>query len=94
MKKIVPLIFILFLSSCSMFKQPVPIVPNFPEAVPELMKKCEELKKVEGDQVAITELLKVVVHNYTLYYHCSTKVDGWQEWYNEQRKLFENLKGK
>ena len=76
-----------------MFKQPVPIVPKFPEAVPELMKKCEELRKVDvTDKVAITDLLKIVVLNYTLYYECSTKVDGWQDWYNEQKKIYENIK--
>ena len=70
----------------------VPIKPEFPKPVPELMKKCEDLKKIEGDKVAITEMLKVVVHNYSLYYECSTKVDGWQEWYNEQKKIYDDAK--
>lgn len=86
------LILALTISGCGMFKQPVPIVPKFPDATPELLKKCEELKIVEGDKVAITELLKTVVNNYTLYYECSTKVEGWQEWYNNQKKVFEQLK--
>lgn len=75
-----------------MFKQHVPVVPKFPEATPELLKKCEDLKTIEGDKVAITEMLKIVVHNYSLYYECSTKVEGWQEWYNEQKKIFEKIK--
>lgn len=70
----------------------VPIKSEFPKAAPELMKKCEALKQVDGNKVAITDLLKVVVHNYTLYYECSTKVDGWQEWYNEQKRLYEDAK--
>lgn len=80
------------LSSCSMFKQPVPVVPKFPNATPDLMKKCEELKKIEGDKVSIADMLKVIVNNYTLYYECSTKVDGWQDWYNEQKKIYESIK--
>jgi hypothetical protein len=68
----------------------VPVQQKFPNATPELMKKCESLKKIEGDKVAITDMLKVVVHNYSLYYECSTKVDGWQEWYNEQKKIHED----
>ena len=83
------LILTLFLAGCS---TTVPVKPSFPNATPELMKKCESLKKVEGDQVAITDLLKVVVQNYTLYYECSTKVDGWQEWYNAQKKIYESAK--
>ena len=82
----------ILLSGCAFLKQPVPIVTEFPKAIPELMKKCEELKTVEGDKVAITELLKTVVLNYTLYYECSTKVEGWQEWYNEQKKIHANVK--
>lgn len=80
----------LLLAGCS--TTTVPVKPSFPKAAPELMKKCEDLKKIEGDKVAITEMLKVVVHNYSLYYECSTKVDGWQEWYNEQKKIYESAK--
>jgi len=70
----------------------VPVQQKFPNATPELMKKCESLKQIEGDKVAITDMLKVVVHNYSLYYECSTKVEGWQDWYNEQKKIYESAK--
>ena len=90
--KYVILISALVLSGCAWFKQPVPVVPKFPDATPELMKKCEELMTIEGDKVAITELLKTVVNNYSLYYQCSNKVEGWQEWYDKQKKLYGDLK--
>ena len=64
----------LLLAGCS--TTVVPVKPSFPNAAPELMKKCEDLRKIEGDKVAITEMLKVIVHNYSLYYECSTKVEG------------------
>ena len=83
------LLIALLLAGCS---TTVPVQPKFPNPGPELMKKCGELKKIEGDKVAITELLKVVVYNYSLYYECSTKVEGWQEWYNEQKKIYESAK--
>lgn len=83
------LLIALLLAGCS---TTVPVKQKFPNATPELMKKCESLKKVEGDKVAITEMLKVIVQNYTLYYECSTKVDGWQDWYNEQKKIFDSVK--
>lgn len=70
----------------------VPVKASFPDATSELMKKCEALKKAEGDKVLITDLLKVVVHNYSLYYECSAKVDGWQEWYTAQKRLYESAK--
>lgn len=79
----------LLLTSCT---TSVPVKPKFPE-VPQILKeRCENLKKIEGDRVAITEMLKVVIHNYTLYHECSTKVDGWQEWYESQKKIYESIK--
>jgi PBP1b-binding outer membrane lipoprotein LpoB len=79
------LLIALLLAGCA--STPVPVTKKFPNATPELMKKCEDLKKIEGDKVSITDMLKVVINNYTLYYECSTKVDGWQEWYTEQKKI-------
>jgi len=91
MKRLALILLFISLTSCSMFKQPVPIVPKFPDATPELMKKCEDLKTIDGEKVAITEVLKIVVQNYTLYYECSTKVEGWQEWFNTQKKIYESI---
>lgn len=69
-----------------------PIKPKFPDVPSALTERCENLKKIEGDRVAITEMLKVVVQNYTLYYECSTKVEGWNEWYEGQKKIYESVK--
>lgn len=76
------------LSACTT----VPLTAKFPKAAPELMKKCEDLKKVAGDRVLITDMLKVVIQNYSLYYECSAKVDSWQDWYEEQKKIYESAK--
>ena len=70
----------------------VPIKQRFPDVPKALLEKCENLKKIEGDRVAITEMLKVIVQNYGMYYECATKVDGWQEWYSDQKKIYENVK--
>lgn len=79
---------VLFLSAC----YTAPVKQQFPPVAPELLKKCEDLKKIEGDAVTITEMLKTIVHNYTLYHECSTKVEGWQDWYNSQKKIYEKIK--
>jgi hypothetical protein len=70
----------------------VPVARKFPEAPEVLKQKCESLKLIEGDKVAITEMLKVIVHNYSLYHECSTKVEGWNEWYETQKKIFNEVK--
>ena len=79
----------LVLAGCSTV---VPVKPKFPEPVKELTEKCQALQKVDGDRVAITEMLKVIINNYSLYYECSAKVDGWNEWYIEQKKIYESVK--
>lgn len=83
------LILAVFLAGCS---TTVPVVQKFPDVPNALIEKCENLKKVEGDRVAITELLKVVVQNYGMYYECAAKVDGWNEWYVEQKRIYESIK--
>lgn len=87
--KIFALLLFVLLVGCSTV---VPITPRFPDAISELQEKCEELKKIEGDRITITDMLKTVVENYSLYYQCSAKVDGWQEWYTQQKKIYESLK--
>lgn len=82
----------LAVSGCAFFQKPVPIKPKWPDAVPELTEKCPDLVTVEGDKVAITELLKAVVKNYQLYYECSLKNEGWNNWYKEQKKIYESVK--
>ena len=71
---------------------PVPIVPKFPDPVPKLMEKCKDLIQIEGNQIPITDFLKTIVQNYTLYYECSSKVDGWQDWYEKQKKIYDKAK--
>lgn len=90
--KLIALSLTLLLSGCAMFRQPVPVVPKWPDAPPELLLKCPDLKTVEGDKIAITEMLKIVVDNYITYYQCSNRVDGWHEWNANQKKIRESLK--
>jgi len=80
---------VIILAGCS---TTVPVARKFPEAPQVLKEKCESLKLIQGDKVAITEMLKVIVHNYSLYHECSTKVEGWQEWYEAQKKIFNEVK--
>lgn len=84
----------LLLAGCGIFSKPIPIAPKWPEAIPELREKCAELSIVEGDRVPITELLKTVVQNYQKHYECSAKNDGWNTWYDSQKKIYEDTTSK
>jgi inhibitor of KinA sporulation pathway (predicted exonuclease) len=87
--KILASLLLVLLAGCTTV---VPVTQKFPAAIPALTEKCEDLRKIEGDRVSITDMLKTVVENYSLYYQCSAKVDGWNDWYQQQRKLYEAAK--
>ena len=70
----------------------VPVTAKFPEAPIILQQPCPDLVKIEGEKVLITDMLKTVVHNYSLYWECAVKVDGWTKWYTEQKIIFELVK--
>lgn len=84
MKYIISFITCLFLTGCA-----IPVTQKFPDAVPELQKTCPDLEKIDSETVSITDMLKVIVKNYNLYYQCSNKVDEWNIWYNKQKQIFE-----
>lgn len=92
MRLIFTILFTILLAGCSSLKQFVPVKPPpFPEPIKELTEPCPDLKKIEGNHVAILDLLKVVVENYTMYYQCSLKNEGWNEWYKTQRDIYEKV---
>ena len=76
------------LTACS---TTVPVKHKFPDVPPALTEKCQSLKKIDGDQVSIVDLHKTVVENYTSYYECAVKVDVWNEWYKQQKEIFESV---
>ena len=82
------LIALLLLSGCS---TTVPVVAKFPKVPPELMEKCQELKII-SDDAKLSDVTKTVIINYTQYNLCSLKVDAWNEWYETQKKIFEQIK--
>jgi hypothetical protein len=78
------------LAACS--STSVAVKRNFPDAVPQLLQSCPPLQLVNtSDNVPITELITVIIENYALYYECAVKNDAWKQWYEQQRKLFQDV---
>ena len=88
MKKFSLLLIAMVLVGCS---TTVPVTRKFPEAPQTLMEKCPELKQLAKD-AKLSDVARTVVENYTQYQHCSNKSDAWVEWYNSQKKIFEEVK--
>jgi hypothetical protein len=54
------------------------------------MEKCPDLAKIKED-AALSDIAKTVNANYSEYYVCAVKLDLWIEWYQIQRKIFEDM---
>lgn len=84
----------LLLSGCSMMSKLTSAKPKWPEPFvddkTQQMPKCEDLKQIPPDSANMSAVFKIVVENYTLYWQCSNQVDGWKEWYDEQKRIYES----
>jgi hypothetical protein len=87
MKKLFVLIPVVFLTGCVA----TPVKRSFPEVPPELMQACPELKQVQQTE-QLSEVLKVVVENYSQHHECKIKVDAWMQWYKSQKQIFDSVK--
>lgn len=73
------------LAGCSTI---VPIEKEFPVAPQVLLERCPDLMQIDDGKNTLREMLKVVIQNYATYYQCAEKTHGWQDWYKEQKKIF------
>lgn len=68
-----------------------PVKRNFPEVPPELKIACPDLQKVKDD-AKLSDVISTVSTNYTQYHECRAKVDAWNDWYRNQKDIFESVK--
>ena len=69
----------------------VPLTAGFPEAPAMLKEKCPELKTIPGEKVTIIEFTRTVSENYTTYHQCAGRTEAWIDWYNQQKKIWEEI---
>jgi hypothetical protein len=68
-----------------------PVAREFPAVPADLTTACPALIDVPAtDRLSV--VLATVTRNYAQYKECSIKVDSWNEWYNEQKKIFDSIK--
>jgi hypothetical protein len=84
--KLAVVVSLLLLTGCV-----TPVAREFPAAPADLVKSCDALVDVPAtDKLSV--VLTTVTKNYAQYRECSIKVDSWNEWYNEQKKIFDSVK--
>ena len=79
---------LLCLTGCS---TTVPVTAKFPEASNTIQQQCPPLQKLKDD-AKLSDVANTVTINYSTYYECAVKVDGWIEWYEAQKQIFESVK--
>ena len=86
--KLTILLTALMLSACVS----VPVERKFPKAPPELQQSCPALQSIDPSTTRLSTVVDTVVTNYGQYRECQVKTDSWIEWYNTQKKIFDDVK--
>jgi hypothetical protein len=84
---LIPILFLL--TACSTMQ--LPVNQSFPLTPATLLKKCPDLNLILDPNTQLPGLLSVVIENYSLYYQCAETVNDWNQWYLENKKIFNNI---
>lgn len=84
---IILMLVVFVLVGCS---TPVPVSAKFPDAPGKSATvPCPQLQKLKDD-AKLSDVANTVALNYETYYGCAVKADTWIEWYEIQKRIFEN----
>jgi hypothetical protein len=56
------------------------------------MEPAPDLKQLSRDKKTLADLLENANENYGLYYDLADRYKAWQQWYKEQKNIFESVK--
>lgn len=87
MKQLLIALCIVGLAGC----QTVPVTQNFPKASDTLMTAPPSLKEIPAGASA-SAVFDTVVENYGTYNEVANQLRGWQQWYVDQKKIFDGAK--
>ena len=85
MKKYLSAITALFLIGCVS----VPVDQTFP-GVPAVLQETPPALKEVPENATADQVFGVVIDNYSTYHEVAAKLLGWQQWYQAQKKIFDN----
>ena len=64
-----------------------PVKHAFPTPPELIVERCPNLNQLAENEEQLTEFLKVVTKNYTLYHDCATRHDLLVKWINDQKAI-------
>jgi len=80
---------LVFLTGCA---TSVPVTMSFPQVPDALSKPCDLLLPLDTTKKDLTDLLENTTDNYAKAKECHAKSKAWLEWYETQKKIFEEVK--
>lgn len=83
------LLLTIFLTACS---TTVPVKRKFPEADAFMLEAAPTLNTLPPDTTDLDKLLINSADNYGKYRELVKRYEMWQEWYKQQKELFESVK--
>jgi hypothetical protein len=89
MKKFSLIIIAVLLAGC---QTTVPVKMTFPEVPPEMLKPADKLKDLPEGKKDLSDILQNANENYGKYYQLKDKYDAWIEWYNTNKKIYDDIK--
>ena len=89
MKKLLVLLLPLLLTACL---EDIPVTPKWPDIPDSLKTSCPALKQLDDGKTKLSDIIDNVIDNYSTYHECQVKVDAWIEWYQQQKKIYEEIK--
>ena len=80
---------LLLLTGCA---TTVPVTMSFPQLPESLTKPCDRLEPLADGKRELSDLLENTTDNYAKAKECNAKANAWREWYDTQKKIFEEVK--
>lgn len=89
MKWLVLCLSTLMLSGCF---TTVPVKRTFPPAPPSLMEPPPILGTIDPENPDLKSVVETSIKNFGEYHVLVERYKAWQEWYREQKKIFDSVK--
>jgi hypothetical protein len=70
----------------------VPVDRKFPTVPDTLKEPAPALKPLDAPKPELSDLITNANDNYAEYYRLRDKYNGWIDWYNTQKQIFDSVK--
>jgi hypothetical protein len=70
----------------------IPVTAKFPKAPDALTEAPKTLQTLDVAKPELSDLISNANDNYAEYYRLRDKYNGWIDWYNTQKQIFESVK--